>query len=181
MRTAICLGGALELWDDLDKTRELVPDPDLIIGCNHAARDFEGAVDHWVTMHGELLPSWVDQRRDAGREPAGQLWVAAHRNCPLDGVKRIDSPGGSSGMLCVWLALQLECTHVILCGIPMHANGRHYDDNKRWIECRQYLAAWRRQLPKLEGRVKSWSGETQRMLGLPTREWLDAGSDQGTP
>ena len=76
-------------------------------------------------------------------------------------------------MLCVAVGLELGCTHMILCGIPLNQNGRHYDHPMKWTEARQYLPAWERQLPMLLGRVKSFGGETARLLGEPTREWID--------
>lgn len=171
---AFVLGGGNTVWEDLAAAHRLA-EPDLIIACNHAARDYPGRVDHWVTMHPELFPHWINLRAAAAREPAGQLWCAKHRHhySKVGPVKQIASPGGSSGMLCVQVGLELGCTHMLLCGIPIHQNGRHYDRSIRWTEARQYLPAWERQLPIIRDRVRSFGGETARLLGPPTREWID--------
>lgn len=174
-KIAFVLGGSDSCWDDLARARELA-EPDLIVACNHAGRDYDGIVDHWATMHGELLPGWIKTRRANGLPDARNIWCARHRLCNVDGVRKIKSHGGSSGMLAVTVAIEQGISHAILCGIPMNQNGRHYDDSRKWREASQYLAAWRAYLPIIEGRVKSFGGDTAKMLGMPTREWLDDGS-----
>lgn len=150
--------------------------PDLIIACNHAARDEPGRVDHLATMHSELLPMWLAEREKAGRPAPGKLWHAQHRPSYC-GSEAIESWGGSSGLLCVAVALGLGCTHVVLAGVPMEKMLRHYDDKRPWHEARQYWPSWDRHLPKMLGRVKSMSGHTRDILGEPTREWLDGNGD----
>ena len=111
---AFVIGGADTAWSDLARARALAV-PDLICACNHAARDLDGPVDHWATMHPDLLPHWAEQRRKAGRPDAGAYWTAGHRPAPID-VGRIPNAGGSSGLLTTNVALHLGATHVILCG-----------------------------------------------------------------
>lgn len=175
MSVAICLGGSSTAWADLEAARALAPNA-TIVACNHSARDIPGFLAHWVTMHPELLPMWMDERRSHGRPDAGQLWAAKHRIVPpqlVPHVRGIKSPGGSSGLLCVAVALHLGFEHIILAGIPMEANGKHYNKPMRWMEARQYLPAWSRMLPEMAGRVKSFGGETAKLLGQPTAEWLN--------
>lgn len=174
---AFVLGGAGCIWDDLDEARELAT-PDLIIATNHAGRDFKGHVDHWVSMHAELLAHWQGQRHRAGRSPAGKLWSAQHRQGGPATIDRIPSPGGSSGLLAVFVGLHLGIDRIICCGVPMSSNEAHYDDRKRWMEARMYLPAWRRALPKMQDRVRSMSGETAILLGRPDGTWLN-GEDSG--
>lgn len=181
-RIAFVLGGASSVWEEIEQARQLA-EPDLIIATNHAGRDYPGPVDHWVSMHSDLLPHWASRRSLAGHPPAGQFWGAAHRQHlgGPDKTRRIKSPGGSSGLLAVWVGLELECTHMILCGMPMHQNGRHFDHEARWREARQYWGAWTRALPVISGRVKSLGGETFKWLGGPTQEWLDGEYRQDAP
>lgn len=174
--TAVVLGGGNTLFDDLERARALIT-PDVVIACNHAGRDHPGRVDHWATMHPELMPMWMSARARTGRPPAGQLWHARHRQ---EQVRRsglesrpIESWGGSSGMLCIAVAYELGCTHILLCGVPMHQNARHYDSEHRWREARQYWAAWERRKPQMLGRVRSLSGWTMTLLGAPDKAWLD--------
>ena len=172
---AFVLGGGKAVWEDLEAARQL-GQADMIVACNHAGRDAPFHVDHWASMHPDLFPKWVAERRAAGRPDAGKLWGARHRqHRAAIACEPIESWGGSSGLLCVTVALQLGCTHIILCGVPMHQNAAHYDRvDKKWIEARQYWGSWERWLPQMHGKVKSFSGQTFHWLGSPTREWLNA-------
>lgn len=173
---ALVLGSARTLEQDRTEALRLFK-PDLIVACNHAARDHAGRVDHWATMHPELLPHWVEQRRAAGRPDVGCLWAPRHRMAKADvgglAINLTDSWGGSSGLLCVTVALEHGASHVVLAGVPMRKTDCHYDDPKHWLEARQYWPAWERSLDLMGGRVRSLSGWTAELLGLPTREWLD--------
>lgn len=171
---AFVLGGAETVWRDLAAARALAPGPALIIACNHAARDFDGPLDHWATMHPELLPRWIAERRAAGRPDAGHLWAAAHRPASIE-VRRLRSPGGSSGLFAVFVGLELGLERMILCGIPMAQKVPHFDDERRrpWREARQYWPAWERAKAQMGDRVRSMGGYTASWLGSPTREWLD--------
>lgn len=171
-RTALILGGANTLEDDRRRALELF-EPDCLIGCNHAARDEPGRVDHWATMHPELFPMWLKQRAAAGHPPAGKLWYARHRISKVESTP-IESWGGSSGLLCVAVAFELGCERIVLAGVPMVKNMRHYDDKNPWIEARQYWPAWERRMATLRTRVRSLSGWTLEQLGAPTGEWLNA-------
>lgn len=177
---AICLGGSNGAWDELADARLMLGDDAIVIACNHAGRDIEGRLDHWVTMHPDLMPRWTDQRRAAGRPAAGQLWHARHHRSSIDTSRPISSWGGSSGLLCVTLALDLGCSHVILAGIPLVQTHRHYDQpGRNWTEAAQYRPAWNARKDQMAARVRSLSGWTLQLLGYPTEDWLhgDPGGD----
>lgn len=111
------------------------------------------------------------QRAEKGYPPAGQYWHARHRIGHM-GSLPIESWGGSSGMLCVRVALELGCNRIVLAGVPMEKMSRHYDDAKPWNEARQYWPAWEKAIPRFAGRVRSLSGWTRERLGAPDEEWL---------
>lgn len=171
------MGSANTLDDDRDRAFQLFEEtgrmPDMIVACNHAARDWSGRLDHWVTMHPELFPLWLHARRRLNSPDPGQLWAARHRPVPdgLD-VKPVESWGGSSGLLCVTVALQLGAQRIVLAGVPMRKTARHYDNDQHWQEARGYWPAWERLEPRLQGKVKSMSGWTADLLGMPTEDWL---------
>jgi hypothetical protein len=173
---AVVIGGGAGVWAELDTAQAMIGmhDP-VIIAANHAGRDYPGAVDHWATMHPDLMQRWIrDRAVAAGRPPAGQLWHARHRQSPMPGSMPVESWGGSSGLLCVKIALDLGFRRVILCGVPMDQNACHYDrPGKKWTEAAQYRAAWERRVRDIGGRVRSMSGWTAKLLGMPTKEWLD--------
>jgi hypothetical protein len=169
-RSCLILGGANSRHRDREAAFALFT-PDLVIACNHAFRDEPGRVDHAVTMHPELYPKWIAAREEAGFPPAGKLWHSRHHISKV-GSEPIESWGGSSGMLCIRVALTLGCNRIVLAGIPMEKMMRHYDDDKPWHEARQYWPAWERAIPQFHGRVRSLSGWTREKLGAPDMEWL---------
>jgi hypothetical protein len=171
--TALVIGSANTLAEDKARALSLF-EPDLVIGCNHAARDEPGRIDHWATMHPDLFKLWVPGREAQGLAPAGAYWHARHR-IPWDGIESrpIESWGGSSGLLCVAVAYELGCERIVIAGVPMHKHAQHYDIEKDWNEARQYWPAWERWEPRMRGRVKSMSGWTRNLLGEPTQEWID--------
>lgn len=170
--SALIIGGANTLEADRREAERLFS-PDLIIGCNHAARDEPGRIDHFVSMHGELIPKWLEARRKFRRPEPGAVWHARHRPCLAEGARPIESWGGSSGLLCVAVAWHLGVERIVLAGIPMVKTARHYDDERYWNEARQYWPAWERRQEQLRERVRSMSGWTRDLLGPPTEAWLN--------
>lgn len=176
-RVAFALGGAACLQQDLELARALVgAEPVLILGTNHAGRDWPEDFPHWVTFHAELMPLWIEQRRAAGLPDfTGQLWTCERRPCPegLDW-KAVPSWAGSSGLLAVTVALFLGIERVICCGIPLDRDQAHYDDSKPWKDAGNYRLGWLNHVKHMDGRVRSWRGYTGDLLGKPDREWLNA-------
>lgn len=167
--TALCLGGANTLDADRKAALALFT-PDLIVACNHAGRD-AAHVDHWVTMHPELFPRWIADRRAKGLPDAGRLWSVKHRPSPVE-CERLTSEGGSSGMFCIQVALHLGCTHIVLSGIPLDKHAEHYDYAGKWMDAPRYRANWTRYASVMAGRVRSVSGWTRDLLGAPDERWL---------
>lgn len=171
MQTALILGGANCLEADRAQALKLFT-PDLVIACNHAGRDEPGRVDHWATMHPELYPKWLAEREAAGRPKPGKLWHAGHRPTKVSSTP-ISSWGGSSGLLCVRVAIELGIDRIVLAGVPMRKGFEHYDRSGPWLEAVQYHRCWQNRLPVIRNRVRSFSGWTAELLGSPTKEWFD--------
>jgi hypothetical protein len=174
---AIALGSANCMDEDLAAAKALAPDA-IIIACNHAARDYPGKIDHWASMHPDLMPKWIRERALAGLPPVINYWYPRHRavHCAIAGAKPIDIWGGSSGLLCVRIAIELGADKIICAGIPLRQTFCHKGAAKQWTEARQYRAAWQRYGHRLQGRVKSLSGWTREYLGAPTEEWINGGT-----
>jgi hypothetical protein len=81
---------------------------------------------------------------------------------------------GSSGLYAVKCLMDRGFERIVLAGVPMQASGAHFFDAKNWDDVDAFTAAWREQLPRLQGKVKSMSGWTREILGAPTAEWLGA-------
>lgn len=180
MTTAIIFGRAKGVWDEMVAARKLAR-YDLVIGVGHTVCDYPGVVDHWVSFHTELLIAhWVKRRAQHGFPPVPDTnyWTSLYRGrsrvAPETAarIRQVQVNGGSSGLIAAFVALELGCTHAVLCGIPLLADAGQYDTGAEWAEAKHHQDAWRNYLPQLQDRVKSMSGWTAELLGEPTREWL---------
>jgi hypothetical protein len=80
---------------------------------------------------------------------------------------------GSSGLFAVKAALEvLGADRVVLAGVPMSTDQRHFNKGEPWAKGAPYLDAWRIALPFIRDRVRSLSGFTRDLLGAPTPDWL---------
>jgi len=168
---ALVLGGADCLHDDRRRA-EAMFEPDTIIATNGAGIAEPGPLKHWVTMHPNLFPIWMAERRKAGRSDAQNLWCRVGAPAPPHlTCRRVHSWGGSSGLLAVAVGLELGYL-VVCCGVPLDKTP-HFDDPKRtpWKDGPNYRPAWVRRRAAL-GDVRSMSGWTAELLGQPTQEWL---------
>ncbi len=173
-KTAFVLGGADTLREDLSKALDLVK-PDTYITTNHAGRDLEGEVPHWVTLHTEKMPIWMAERKEKGLPDASQLWTSNTKTIPEEHkhlYKHVPTWDGSSGLLAITVAFYLGYERVILCGVPLDKKANHYDDDNPWMDAPRYRSAWTKRLHIIKGRVKSFSGWTNLILGVPTGDWL---------
>jgi hypothetical protein len=174
-RVAFVLGGAKCLREEYDMACNLV-EPDTIVATNNAGRDMPFVIPHWVTLHTELMPLWIEQRRDAGLPDAEQFWTSNKKTIPAEHIgmyNHVESWDGSSGLLAIAVALHLGYEKIILCGVPLDKKQAHYDDDRPWMDAPRYRSAWTRNMDKMVGKVKSYSGWTYLKLGSPTRSWLE--------
>lgn len=174
----IALGSAESMEADLAAAAELGVVPGqrgwVLVACNQAGKLWPGAVDHWCSYHGELLPKWIMERGRAGLPPAGEMWTGERRAIPKGlEVRRAPNWGGSSGLLCVSVALHLGATRVVCCGIPLDVHQGHFTSpGKKWRDGGNYRHGWTNHLDRLKANVRSMSGWTRDLLGAPDREWL---------
>ena len=146
------------------------------------AMDIAGEVDAWVWWHTELFPDRALRRARNGFPPVKEYWGIKYKGRGRDypdkniTVKYYEwNEGGSSGLVAAMIALDcLKADRVALVGIPMDPDAGRYDDHQRWDEALVHRQSWEKRLPSLQGRVRSYSGWTQKLLGgePPTREWL---------
>src|SRR4051812_5488258 len=100
---AIVIGRGAGVWEEHRIAMSLTSF-DFLVAVNVAGRDYQGRVDHWVSLHPEFFSGWVEARMGRGYAGGMQLWSAvyegrelgAHLGLPLRYVPCI---GGSSGML----------------------------------------------------------------------------------
>lgn len=168
---ALCLGGAMSVWADLQRAQQLVgAAPALLVASNFAGLQHPGRVDAWVTLHPERLADWMADRALAGRPPARRLF--AHETYPGCKVEaRPERWAGSSGLFAAQVALEaLGATHAILCGVPMDAAQRHIHWG-RW----KLVPRYRDGVLKAQAdgaNIRSMSGWTAEVLEAPDAAWL---------
>lgn len=175
MPIAAVLGGAAGGKEELDALRRMAS-VSAVYAVNDAAAQFPGPLAAFVTLHPEHLPRWIYERRVAGLlEPAE---IVAHSTG--EHVTRIVDyrwPGmnasGSSGLFAAKVALEADPRFsVVLCGVPMDAARGHFFDPAPWSEVEAFRDAWRIALPHLRDRVRSMSGWSSELLGMPDSTWL---------
>ena len=113
-----------------------------------------------------------DVRTSYGFGPYPFLLIHHERQVGVDIVESYNPPlsiSGSSAILGVKAALTLGYTKIVLCGVPLQGKQKtirnlHYD---------RFIVGWKVLLVEIEGIVKSMSGSTKDLLGMPTRKWLN--------
>lgn len=174
---AVILGGALCLDDDVRCALALVDLADcLIVAVNDAGFWWRGRLDHWVTMHAEELPERERIRAERGYPAGYKRWT---RPYPPGMKQREDCVdelfggwSGSSGLLAVGITLErLGADAVLLCGMPMD-DRPHFNRKGRWQDYARNRLGWIEYLDRMRGCVRSFSGWTAELLGVPTEQWI---------
>lgn len=177
MKTAVVIGGASCVWDDL-VAAERIGEYGTLIAINDAGAEYAGAVDYWVTLHAEKMGIWVKKRAENGHAPASNL-IVHEDNTVADRLKNGLSAemfpytwAGSSGLFaCEFGIRKLRLDRIVLCGVPMNEDP-HFFDPKPWVAVAGFWEEWPKALPHIKDRVRSMSGRTKELLGQPTRQWL---------
>lgn len=187
-RWALVLGGADCVWEDLRALENLYGKhwDNLVIAVNDVACHWPRRLHHWVSLHPNRFKKWTSQRHanllaaveDEHHHPVRWGRPARFDSERLYYDRELDEKcAGSSGMFAVQVARRIECTRVILCGVPMTATGHFRDSQEefphRWGSAHSLWPAWERTEPAMRGWVRSMSGRTRDLLGYPTREWLE--------
>lgn len=169
----VVLGGSPTVFDDLERTKELLGrEPFGIVACNLAGIAYPGEIQGWASLHSEMMATWRAQRR--GNADYRAFIPSRHPNCP-DGTIVIPRWDGSSGLYGGEVALsQFQAGGVILCGVPMDPEAGHFATPGFWSGGTHYRKAFTDALPTLGGRVRSMGGWSAQVYGHPTREWLAA-------
>jgi hypothetical protein len=174
MLTALVLGGASGVWTDAETAIDLFT-PDLVIAVNDIGTRWAGRLTHWVTLHPEHMSRWRAQRDARGYKPA-QTHIGHELKDGIDRASDYRWPGmnasGSSGLFAVKVALDEGCDRVVLAGVPMQRAQCHFFSEAQWTDRDSFTQAWELMLPHLKDKVRSCSGWTQELLGVPTPAWL---------
>jgi hypothetical protein len=167
LTNALVIGGAACVWDDLEALGEWDA---VVFACNDAASVYPGRVDHFCTLHPEKLERWRRTRQDKGYNV--DFEAHTHKRRALCGDVTLHTEwGGSSGLFCVTVALNLGFTRIVLCGVPMDAR-KHFDRSKDWVDAYHYQRHWLKRRDEFAPFTRSMSGWSRELLGPPDDEWL---------
>jgi len=189
MSIAAVLGSSNRAFEELEYLRTIAK-VDAVFAVNDAAAQYQGDLAAFVTLHPEKLVPWTT---NAGVRHPGWLSIRSHvdklhKTCEIiaheagPGVTRVVDycwPGmvasGSSGLFAVKVALE-KFERVVCCGVPMDANRNHFDSVEPWYEVNSFWETWCEQAyVHIKDRVRSMSGRTAQLLGMPTKEFLAGG------
>lgn len=171
-RRALILGGAKTVWEDVEAALAL-SEFDCVIAANDVGAHWSGKLDHWVSLHPDRLARWILERERKGYPNGFATW--AHKKlagCQIDNTT--SDWKGSSGLFAAKVALELGYNRIVLCGVPLSADGAHFFDPKPWAAFQAFRFGWIAHRPLLVPHVRSMSGWTQELLGAPDRNWLAA-------
>ena len=179
----LVLGGARELWEDVEALEALVqgPWPGVVVATNNAGVDWPGFIDHWVTCHPEKLHGidpdgtgdWIRKRRENGFPDGYKTW--GRRAPKLVDEVIADWGGGSSGFFALRVLHHLGCRRAVLCGVPMTKSPHYHGDQagRDWRHADLHWRSWGRHMHRVDGGwVRSMSGRTAERLGIPDLDWL---------
>jgi hypothetical protein len=79
------------------------------------------------------------------------------------------APSGSSALLGTMAAIHLGYTKIIISGCPLIGQ----DKTKAKFSYTTFQKGWEHRKPELKDYVRSMSGFTKELLGLPTLDWLN--------
>lgn len=174
MPTAIVIGGADCVWEDVKRARELF-EPDAFIVTNDMIPQWPERCDYVASLHPEKVADWLQKRAKNGHPPPGEVWchkVAGPRGLVHKCVQRTTTDwAGSSGLFGAKVGLE-EGFKVVVCGVPLVADGNHIVRKRSWSAAHAFRSGWQRNIKHLKERVRSMSGWTKEFLGAPTPEWL---------
>jgi hypothetical protein len=170
LKVALALGGAASVREEALEAYELLGrEFDLVVACNDIGQEWGGKFTHWCSLHPDKFHKWEMQRQANGL--SGDYQVHFHRQDGARQHKITHDWGGSSGLLCVKVALECGAQRVICAGIPMTVSP-HYHSSKNWRFATHHQRGWRAHLEQLRPFVRSMSGWTRDELGAPTKQWL---------
>lgn len=136
---------------------------------NDMISHFPGHVDFAGTLHPDKIATWVRERNAMGYERVPNMW--AHR--PFTNVTHWTRDwSGSTGLFLVKVARENGHTHIVLCGVPMTTDGKHFLRREGWHAAHGFRRGWTAQREKLTRYVRSYGGWTRELFGAPDDTWL---------
>jgi hypothetical protein len=179
-RVAVIVGGADCVLAEYVKAEKLCIEAGInftTLVINDMIAEFQDRIDHAVTLHPDVrLNVWLEERQKNCLPPPANVWAYREADVGVNMVTRVcpEWGKGSSGLLAVKIALrELSCDRVILCGVPMTMEGGHFKRKQPWkAVTNNFRAEWQARHSELAPYVRSWSGWTAELFGVPTWDFV---------
>jgi hypothetical protein len=184
---AIVVGGSEQVMDDLDAARMMchaaglpvtlyaVNDAIAVLGDPIVAVTLHPAKLRDVNVRTMVHRGWLSQREEKGYPPPVEVWSIQHSHAA--GVTKVTEDwGGSGGLYAVKVARQCGHDRIVLAGVPMTVEAKHFVRKAVWNACHAFRRGWTAHKKDIAPFVRSMSGWTAAEFGMPTEEFL-----QGQP
>jgi hypothetical protein len=149
----------------------------------------------WVSLHPEWMDKYETERRSLGHPGGYEIVSLLSSEAGEHGNKgNIDrrvsyrwpkmNSSASSGIYAAKVALEDGFDKIVLAGIPMDTKAGHFLPETKdvhgqvrgqyWLGRDTFIDGLEKSIPHLRGKVRSMSGYTAKVLGIPDAEWLKA-------
>lgn len=171
MAVALIVGGADNVWEDAAAALELFT-PDATFLVKSMIAHWPLRADYAVSLHPEWFPKWFRERPRLTGRPNDKMAVWAHKMSHSLVEHTTDDWQGSTGLFAVKIAIEEGFEGIVLAGIPMEAERKHFMRKITWSSCQLFRKGWQVNLPTYRDKTRSMSGWTETLLGRPTAAWL---------
>jgi len=181
MTLALVVGCSDHVWDEVEAAQRLA-DYHAFYVCKMAGIHWDEGHFVWVTLHPEYMAHYQEKRRALELPDCYEIVaplineVGAHWQHHADRRVSYRFPGmsasGSSGLFAAKIALDDGHDRVVLAGVPMLREAKHFARAEVWLQRDNFIDGWQQAMPHIRGKVRSLSGWTKEKLGMPTPEWL---------
>jgi hypothetical protein len=169
-RIIIICGSAGCLWADLEKAERMRLFEKAHVGCiNETALYYPYFFDFWFSYHAEKFPGLRPYVKGSPKTVSMKQGPEVDEHWALPNFDCSDS-----GLMATVISLQMGYNKIVLCGIPLDNTPKFYSPSVEHIlGATNIQRVWEKQIPFFNGRVRSFSGNTMKMVGEPTEEWIN--------
>lgn len=180
---ALVIGCAANVWAEVEQAMRLC-DFDAFYCVKLAGVHWVGGRFVWPTLHPEFMDAYENERKQLGLHSEYEIVAPLSGEVGMHGKKgnitrRVSYryPGmnssASSGGYAAKVALEDGFERVVLAGVPMRTEDKHFTRGKDWAQRDSFVRGFKDSVPFFAGRVRSMSGWTAELLGQPDPGWLN--------
>lgn len=188
VKRALVIGCAEGVWREVRLARDLCYFH-TVYCVKLAGVHYKGGRFVWVGLHPEWMEDYKKQRAALGLHmmfetvaPPDKELGSAGRGKQIDRRVPYCYPGmnssASSGGYAAKIALEDGHDRVVLAGVPMMADKGHFTRKKAWGQVSAFTKGFQESIPHWNGRVRSMSGWSAKLLGEPDPAWLNGETPQ---